>query len=312
MVHLPVASADVVAVASATLPSAPTQITPSPATEHVELRLRQNAAPTCAYLSGDTGMWILSPWPPFLACFSHIVHCRDFWTNEQCTRCFCLATASPLTCGSNFSCSRGAYLQFGCCNKLECDANYAIGCIDPSNQQCQLENYDFYCEQMKYIGPVLTCTNACVTYVLKVPGAYSTGTYRSYSCGNSGATRIALATPTNGAGGDDSGDGNGGGQVGGGFPTLDIPGQETTAAGSGGTNNGGNSGNNNNINGPPNQGASEASISAGAIAGIAIGGAVGAVLVGLGIWWMCRRKSKKAPPPNYSQTVVSGWLDQTH
>ncbi|KAK4209579.1 hypothetical protein QBC37DRAFT_391144 [Rhypophila decipiens] len=274
MVHLPVASADVVAVASATLPSAPTQITPSPATEHVELRLRQNAAPTCAYLSGDT--------------------------------------ASPLTCGSNFSCSRGTYLQFGCCNKLECDANYAIGCIDPSNQQCQLENYEFDCEQMKYIGPVLTCTNACVTYVLKVPGAYSTGTYRSYSCGNSGATRIALATPTNGAGGDDSGDGNGGGQVGGGFPTLDIPGQETTAAGSGGTNNGGNSGNNNNNNGPPNQGASEASISAGTIAGIAIGGAVGAVLVGLGIWWMCRRKSKKAPPPNYSQTVVSGWLDQTH
>lgn len=148
--------------------------------------------------------------------------------------------------------------------------------------------------------------DSCITYLLKAPGAFTTATYKSYACGTKGSTRIALSTATNGVGG--GGDGDSGGGLG------DFPIPTTTAPGGGdsGNNNGnGGSSNNNNNNSPFNPDA-EGGIGAGAIAGIAVGSAVGVLLVALLIWFLVRQKGKKAPPPNYSQTVVSGWLDQTH
>ncbi|KAM7209503.1 hypothetical protein V8F20_000241 [Naviculisporaceae sp. PSN 640] len=258
MVHVPVSRA-----ASPTATAPLSQITSGPATEHVELRLRQNAAPTCAYLSGDI--------------------------------------ASPLTCGSGFSCTKGVYSEFGCCNEVECDSTYAVGCIDPSNQQCAIQGIQFECG---ILGPVLSCSDACITYFLKVRG-FTTATYTSYACGSKGGTRIALSTATNGAG--DSGDGDIGG--GGGlvdnptFPGVGVGATPTTTAlnGGDGSNNNGNGGSSNNSNSPENSGGG-GGIGAGAIAGIAVGSAAGALLVALLVWLLMRRKGKKAPPPNYSQT----------
>lgn len=52
MVWLPGPGVD--PAASLTAPALP-QVTPGPTGEHVELRLKRAVAPTCGYISGDTG-----------------------------------------------------------------------------------------------------------------------------------------------------------------------------------------------------------------------------------------------------------------
>lgn len=175
--------------------------------------------------------------------------------------------------------------------------------------------------------------NACIVHLLKQPGAYSTATYTSWSCGDSGSTRIALATPTNGdgsGGGDGGGNGNGNGlrmfcnpisrwyhylsntTSPPAAPTLQFPGQTTSpATGNGNSNGGSGSGANSNANNGPAGSSSSPSLTPGAIAGIAVGSALGALLIAGVVWFAVRSRPKKVPP-NYSQTVVSGWLDQAH
>ncbi|KAK1836387.1 hypothetical protein QBC39DRAFT_337960 [Podospora conica] len=207
-------------------------------------------------------------------------------------------TASPMTCRSGFSCTMGIYGEFGCCNAVECDKGYHQACIDAVNQKCLVAGMELGVG-CGFFSSVLTCPTACVAHALKSTHFALPSTYTSWSCGPKISTRTALLMATNGGGGD-AGDGSGGGSGDNGFDldTL-IPG---ITGGSGGTGSTGNS----------NGGGSSSSggISGAAIGGIVAGGAVVLLMLGLGVVWIRRsRKEKRKPPVDYSQTVVSGWLD---
>ena len=78
-----------------------------------------SALDTCGYLSGDYGMlWktlLLLPLLPFLCALDRNSCCSPLT--------YLLLQASPLTCGSGYTCSTGPSLfpsHLGCCNAVDC------------------------------------------------------------------------------------------------------------------------------------------------------------------------------------------------
>lgn len=72
------------------------------------------------------------------------VSCSNGYTYLESCLTRLAPTASPMTCRPGFSCTVGnTWGEFGCCNKVECDASYYEACVDPVNNRCLVGGMDF-------------------------------------------------------------------------------------------------------------------------------------------------------------------------